>query len=94
MVDSLISFMSLIVGLLILRSLGGDGVNIKFQLSPISSPEGRKQHFAIWVALSIMFTGLAYYFVRQRGADLVSLLIIPLLLGALITLQSRWRRKD
>jgi len=82
MVDTLVLLMSVIVGLLILRSLGGDGLNIKFQLAPISSSKGRRDHVTVWIALSTMFMGIAYYFIRQRDAEIMSLLVMSFTLGA------------
>ena len=86
MFDALILLMSVITGLLLLRSLGGEGLNIKFQLAPISTSKGKKDHLIIWGALSIMTMGIASYFIRQDGANLISLLVIPFILGALIGL--------
>ena len=93
MIDALVLLMSLIVSLIILRSLGGKGLNIKFQLAPISSSKGKKQHITIWIALSILFMGITFYFIRQNDADIVSLAFIPFILGALVALPFYLRSK-
>ncbi len=93
MTDAFILLLSVILGLLILRSLGGEGLNIKFQLAPISTSKGKKDHFIVWVALSIMLTGIAYYFIRQNEANIVSLFIIPFIIGGLVVLLPRLRNK-
>jgi RsiW-degrading membrane proteinase PrsW (M82 family) len=86
MIDALILFVSVIVGLLLLRSLGGKDLNIKFQLASISTSKGKRDHIIVWIALSIMSMGIAFYFTRQNNADTSSLLVIPFILGALVGL--------
>lgn len=93
MVDALILLLSVMTGLLLLRSLGGEGLSIKFQLAPISTTKGRRDHLIVWGAFSIMFMGIAYYFIRQSDANVVSLLAIPFLIGVLVSLLSRKRKQ-
>lgn len=93
MSDVLILLLSVIIGLLLLRSLGGEGLNIKFQLAPISTSKGKKDHIIVWGALSIMLMGIGYYFIRQNDADIISLLVIPFILGALVALSSGLRNR-
>ncbi len=93
MTDALILLLSVIIGLLLLRSLGGEGLNIKFQLAPISTSKGKKGHIVVWSALSIMFIGIAHYFIRQNDANIVSLFVIPFILGGLVILLPRLRNR-
>lgn len=93
MTDALILLLSVFIGLLILRSRGGEGLNIKFQLAPISTPKGKKDHAIVWLALTIMSMGVAYFFIRQGDADIVSLLIVPFILGGMVALLSRLKNR-
>lgn len=94
MTDAIISFICVIVGLLLLRSLGGQGLNIKFKLAPLSTPKGKKDHFVVWAALSIMALGIVRYFVRQNGANVVPQFFVPFILGASVVLLSRLKNKS
>jgi len=41
-----------------------------------------------------MLIGIAYYFIRKSDADIISLLIIPFVLGAALGIASHLRSKD
>lgn len=94
MTDALISLLSVFVGLLILRSRGREGLNIKFKLAPFSTPQGKKDHIIVWIALGIMYLGIARYFILNSDADIVSLFVIPsLVVGLAVSLRHLKNKK-
>lgn len=65
--EVLVLFFALIIGYLLLRSRGGKGLDIKFELGPASTERGKANRLALGVALLIWSAGSLLYFSDNKA---------------------------
>lgn len=47
MIDTIIILLAVLIGYLLLRSRGGEGLDIKFQLAPASTEQGKQDRILL-----------------------------------------------
>jgi len=93
MIDAAILFLAALIGYSFLRSHGGEGLNIKAQLAPPSTPQGRKDRIVGAGALAIMIAAFLFVAIRHQNSDSShwTIIVVPFGIGAAIFLFS-WLR--
>ncbi len=84
--EVIVLFSSLIIGYLLLRSRGGEGLDIKFQLGPASTSKGMTNRLVLGAALAIWSAALLFVFLHAQGSNKWSTVAVPVVAGALVSL--------
>jgi hypothetical protein len=64
--EALILFSALIIGYVLLRLCGGEGLNIKFELGQTSSPKGKRNRLILAIVLAMWSVALVIVFAMQQ----------------------------
>jgi hypothetical protein len=83
--EAVVLFSALIIGYLLLRSRGGEGLNVRFDLGSISTSKGKKNRAALAIALAVWSSALVFVFARQQGDECNSV-VLASAAGALMVL--------
>lgn len=73
--DALVLFSCLIIGYVLLRSRGGEGLNIRFDLGAITTNRGKTNRVVLGTSLAVWSFGLIFVLIHQRGDERLSLLM-------------------
>lgn len=66
--EAIVIFLALLIGYLLLRSRGGEGLDIRFKIAPGSTKEGTKDRVALGLAFATMMGGVVFVIVRRHGS--------------------------
>jgi hypothetical protein len=94
MIDFLILATAAFIGFAFLKSYGGgEGLNIKVQFAPSSTPEGKRDRRMADGVLAIMGLAFLVVILRHIGGGNVLVIIMPLVIGVVIFLNSYLRSR-
>lgn len=82
--EIIVLFSALLIGYALLRSRGGQGLDIKFELGPASTSKGKTNRLMLGLALAVWSSGLIFVLFRQQGGRTSTM--ISVIVGAVIGL--------
>lgn len=74
--EALILFSALIIGYLLLRSRGGEGLDIKFELAPASSSKGKTNRLIVATVLVMWLAALIIVFAMRQRSERMNVVLV------------------